>query len=99
MAALSPLRSILMHASLSSSTLTTMGRPSNTSHKVTPGIPSVRSAKSNATTSASGVLWETHVWRFEHEFKGKKVLGPWMHRNTPDVDLAVSTQPAKSASA
>ena len=73
--------------------------PRMVSHRSKAGRPSVLTATSAATISASGVLWDTHDCFLLTPFSGKKVFGPVIAMNTPVVDLEVSWHPAKSASA
>eukprot|EP00975_Prorocentrum_lima_P043581 9147281-Prorocentrum_lima.AAC.1 len=49
--------------------------------------------------SAAGVLWDTHVWRFEEALIIARVFGPVANKVTPEVLRVVRMQPAKSASA
>jgi hypothetical protein len=72
--------------------------PNNASHKVSPGMAETRMAWSAATSSASGVEWDTHDCRFETAARGKKVFLARMHVKAPVVLRPVSLHPAKSAS-
>ena len=68
------------------------------SHNAMAGMPSVLTAVSAATISASGVECDTHDWRLLVAESPANEYGPLMHRNTPVVDLIDSLHPAKSAS-
>ena len=69
------------------------------SHRFKAGVPTVLTAQSAATNSASGVEWDTAVCFFERACIGKHVSDPDMTKNAPLVLLPVRLHPAKSASA
>ena len=68
------------------------------SHSWRAGNPSVLIARSAATISASVVECDAHGCFLLIAFHGKNEFAPVSAINTPDVDFAVSRQPAKSAS-
>ena len=68
-------------------------------HSSSPGRPTIRNAWLVDTISASGVDVETQPCLLLIPVTGQKDLGPLIDRNTPVVDFAVGTCPAKSASA
>ena len=98
MALLRPALHTVMHVSLPSMNLHTTFLPSRRSQSSRLGSPSVRTARSAATSSASGVLWLTQVCLLLVAVNGMKVFGARMHAKMPDVLRLVSWQPAKSAS-
>jgi hypothetical protein len=89
---------ILIAASLSSRKRTVSFLPRSFSQRVMAGKASTLTPWSAATISASGVLWETQLWRLLTADSGTNVAGPLRHKNTPVVERFVSASPAKSAS-
>ena len=94
-----PLRMTAIIAWLSSWKTIWGSFPATIRHKSTTGTPIVRSAKSAATISASGVEWLTHPCRLLAPATGNRVCLPWITMWAPEVERRESSQPAKSASA
>eukprot|EP00971_Amphidinium_carterae_P264348 5243823-Amphidinium_carterae.1 len=86
------LRTEMVASSSSSKTIRTFF-PISSLRIVVAGRPTIRSAVSAATISASGVEWLTQDCRLEIAVIGRCVLVPF------EVDLPEKGQPAKSASA
>ena len=83
---------------LSSITRSFTERWRSSSHNCKDGIPSWYKEYARDMTSLSVVDLEVEVCRLDTQAKGKNDVGPRSTRNPPEVDLAFSLSPAKSAS-
>ena len=94
-----PLRTTRIVAWLSSCTCNSTVRLSSTSHKPNAGIPSEKTECAKLMTSLSVVDLEVEVCLLLSHARGKCEFGPFRTRYPPEVLLAPSFSPAKSASA